>query len=166
MDRKKLVAKLFELSQGFYVKYFKQKKTAWGHTRSSLLAFPKGTLGHEMGVFLQTNGFEVIDKVERHDAYHVLLGFNTRAQDEVALQYLCLGNGKRSKYLFGVIGLGSLILPEYFAYYYRCYRLGRELNTFYHFDYKQLLDQPLEQLRATICTSLQQSQIKSLCYDH
>ncbi|MEP2936997.1 MAG: Coq4 family protein [Gilvibacter sp.] len=164
--RKKLVAKLFELSQGFYVRYFKQKKQAWGYTRASLLDFPKGTLGHEMGLFLESNGFEVIDKVERHDAYHVLLGFNTRAQDEVALQYLCFGNGKRSKYLFAVIALGSLILPEYIAYYYNCYKMGKQLNCFHSFDYKLLLNQPLDQLRAAICTSTQEHQIKQLCYDH
>jgi len=163
--RKKLVAKLFELSQGFYVKYFKQSKEAWGLNKDALLAYPKGTLGQEMGMFLNANGFEIIDKVERHDAYHVLLGFNTRAQDEVALQYLCCGNGKRSKYLYAVICIGTLILPEYAGYYTQCYKLGKQLNRFYHLDYKLLLNQPLEDLRATICTSDEQQKIKNLCFD-
>jgi ubiquinone biosynthesis protein Coq4 len=162
--RKKLVGKLFELSQGFYVKHFKQKKEAWGLTKAMLLNYPEGTLGNGIGQFLNANGFEVIDKVERHDAYHVLLGFNTRAQDEIALQYVCLGNGKRSKYLFGVILLGTLILPEYAGYYYRCYKLGKQLNCFYSFDYKLLLDQPLDQLRATICTQKQQQLINQYSY--
>ena len=162
--RKQLVGRLFELSQGFYVKHFKQKKEPWGLTKAALLTYPEGTLGNGIGLFLQANGFEVIDKVERHDAYHVLLGFNTRAQDEIALQYVCLGNGKRSKYLFGVILLGSFILPEYANYYYRCFKLGRQLNCFYSFDYKLLLDQSLDDLRATICTPQQQLLIHQFSY--
>lgn len=160
--RKQLVAKLFEWSQGFYVRYFKQHKTPWGLSKKDLLQYPNGSLGYAMGQFLDARGFQVIAKVERHDAYHVLLNFNTQAQDEVALQYLCFANGKRSKYLFGVILIGTLVLPEYLGYYLACYRLGKRLNTFYHFDYKLLLEQSLSDLQTAICTQNQQQRIFEL----
>ena len=155
MKRKEIVAKLFEITQGFYIKHFKKHKTPWPLTRKQLLTFPDGSLGKALGDFLNTNGFELIAKVERHDAYHVLLGFGTQSQDEVALQYLCFANGKRSKYLFGVICVGTLLLPEYLPYYRRCYQLGKKLNSFHDLDYLPLLKTDLSELRKAICTQQQ-----------
>lgn len=162
MNRKRLVAKLFELSQTFYVRNFKKHKTAWGLCRKELLDFPSESVGYHLGSFLQQNGYELIDKVERHDAYHVLTGFGTHAEDEVALQYLCFGNGKRSPYLFGVILVGTCILPEYLHYYYRSYKLGRASNPFHAFDYKKLLHVSLRELRMAVFSDSIQQQLANL----
>ena len=149
---------MFDKSQLVYTRLFK-KHEAWNIHRDELLKYPKDTLGFHLGQFLLKNNFELIAKVERHDAYHTLTGYSTAVEDEIALQYLCYGNGKRSPYLLGAIILGTLILPDYFNYYYRSYRSGKNANPFHHFDYKKLLRVNIDKLRKTIFSSAQRSEM-------
>ena len=135
--RKKLIEYLFDKSQKIYTKMFK-KHEPWGIYKAELLTYPKASLGKHLGLFLDKNNFELISKVERHDAYHTLTGYGTNVEDEIALQCLCFGNGKRSPYLYGAIILGIIILPEYYKYYYKSYRIGKSANSFHHYDYKKL----------------------------
>ena len=151
--RKKFIHWLFEHSQKIYTR-FKRKK-AWGITRQELLKYNKDSFGFQLGNFLQKNGFELLPKVERHDAYHLLTGYGTKVEDEIALQYLCFGNGKRSPYLLGVIIVGTLILPDYMKYYVKSYKIGKNCNQFYHFNYKNLLNYSLTELRETIFSKQQ-----------
>lgn len=146
--RKKLIHWLFNHSQRMYTKY--KKKKAWGLTNEDLLKYPNDTFGFHLGTFLQSNGFELLPKVERHDAYHLLTGYGTNVEDEIALQYLCFGNGKRSPYLIGVLIVGTFILPDYIKYYLKSYQLGKNCNQFYHFNYRNLLNYSLTELRETI----------------
>lgn len=146
--RKKFIQWLFKYSQIFYIK-FKNKKP-WNITVNELLQYPENSFGFELGTFLKINGFELLPKVERHDAYHLITGYGTNVEDEIALQYVCLGNGKKSPYLFGVLFLGTLIIPEFINYYLDSFRLGKKCNTFHHFDYKKLLNISLKDLRTII----------------
>ncbi|MEE9408910.1 MAG: Coq4 family protein [Polaribacter sp.] len=120
-----------------YIK-FKDKKP-WEITTNELLKYKKETFGYHLGNFLHTNNFELLPKVERHDCYHLLTGYGTKVEDEIALQYVCFGNGKRSLYLFGVLLVGTFILPEYYKYYIKSYQLGKNCNQFHHFKYERLL---------------------------
>lgn len=147
MNRKRIVTKLFEISQKVYVKHFKKNKIPWKTNRDILLTYPENSLGRILGTFLKVNDFQLLPKVERHDAYHVLVDYGTAPQDEIALQYLCLGNGKQSLYLIGVIILGTLLLPEYFRYYLHSYEVGKKAHPFHHYDYEKLLSQDLQKLR-------------------
>ncbi|WP_452223735.1 hypothetical protein [Lacinutrix chionoecetis] len=148
-QRKQLVAWLFQVTQKIYTKYFK-KNEPWNLTKSHLLNFPKQSFGYHIGMFLKQNHFEIIPKAERHDAYHTITGYHTKEQDEIALQYLCYGNGKRSPYLYGVIIIGTLILPEYVKYYYNSYSLGKTMNPFYNLDFKSLLHTPFSTITHNI----------------
>jgi len=151
--RRKLIIWLFEKSEKIYTAFKKKKK--WDVTRKELLTYPIETLGFQLGAFLTKNNFELIPKVERHDAYHVLTGYGTEVQDEIALQYLCFGNGKRSLYLFGVIAIGTILLPEYLSYYIKSYTLGKNCNPFHQFEYLHLLNYSLEELRCIIFSKTQ-----------
>ena len=146
--RKKLIHWLFNHSQKIYTRF--KKKKAWGITGKDLMKYPNDTFGFHLGNFLQKNDFELLPKVERHDAYHLLTGYGTKVEDEIALQYLCFGNGKRSPYLIGVIIIGTFILPDYIKYYLKSYQLGKNCNQFYHFNYKNLLNYSLSELREII----------------
>jgi len=148
--RKKLIAWLFEQTQIIYTKHFKKKKKPWGLTRSQLLEYPSNSIGYHLGLFLKENNFELLPKVERHDAYHVVAGYGTQVQDEIALQYLCFGNGKRSPYLLGVLFLGTTILPDYLPYYMASYKKGKQMNSFHQYDYKKLLSVSLDEFRMMI----------------
>jgi len=152
--RKQLIIWLFENSQNFYVTYFKKRHKAWHVKKKELLTYSKNTFGYHLGYFLKLNNFELIPKIERHDCYHVLTGYSTKVEDEIALQYLCYGNGKRSIYLFGVILLGTFLLPECYKYYIKSYRLGKSANAFHQFDYSKLLKTEIGLLRATIFINL------------
>lgn len=156
--RKKFIYWLFEHSQKMYIK-FKNKKP-WDIGSDELLSYSKDSFGYHLGILLKTNNFELLPKVERHDCYHLLTGYGTAVEDEIALQYVCFGNGKRSPYLLGVMFIGSLILPEYFKYYIKSYRLGKNCNQFHHFNYKNLLHFPFQEIQEAIFTKQQILQIQ------
>ena len=141
--RRKIIEWLFEVTQKQYTRF--KKKTPWNISNTALLGMPANTFGYRLGRFLEGNGFELIPKVERHDAYHVVTGFGIMAEDEVALQYLCFGNGKRTPYLFAVLCIGTIVLPEFWSYYRRSFHFGKRSNSFHHFDFKTVL--PLDYYR-------------------
>lgn len=147
--RKQFIIWLFEHSQRIYTNMFKNHEP-WKVTKSDLLKFPQPTFGWHLGNFLDKNNFELIPKVERHDCYHVLCGYSTKVEDEIALQCLCLGNGKRSPYMYGAILLGIAILPDYYNYYYKSFKIGKAANAFHYFDYQKLLTVSLSDFRDTI----------------
>lgn len=159
-QRKQLINWLFEKTMIIYCKF--KKKTPWGITTEELLLMPSSSFGYQLGAFLKERDFQLIPKVERHDAYHVLTGFKTNVEDEIALQYLCFGNGKRSPYLLGVLFLGTLILPEYLAYYFESFRIGKSANPFHHFDFKTILDTGFSDFQSIIFSEKQLLQLKQL----
>jgi ubiquinone biosynthesis protein Coq4 len=146
--RKQFIHWLFKATQKVYTRF--KKKQPWNITNEQLLDMPVNSYGYHLGCFLHTHNFQLIDKVERHDAYHVLTGFGTRAEDEIALQYVCFGNGKRTPYLIAVLLIGTLILPEYLSYYRKSYSFGKKANSFHQFDFKTLLPMDFKLFRGTI----------------
>jgi hypothetical protein len=159
--REQFIEWLFKHSQNGYTGLFKHH-ASWGISRTDLLRYPKDSFGRHRGLFLDKHDFELIAKVERHDAYHALTGFGTQVADEIALQWLCFGNGKRSPYLYGAIILGTVILPDYWAYYIASYKLGKNANPFHQLDYKKLLQLKLQDLRAAFFSKRQQIQLTQL----
>ncbi|NRD20727.1 hypothetical protein HNV08_11765 [Winogradskyella eckloniae] len=147
--RKQLIIWLFEHSQRFYTSMFKNHQP-WQVSKADLLNYPKASFGRHLGDFLDENNFELIPKVERHDCYHVLCGYSTKVEDEIALQCLCYGNGKRSPYLYGAIILGIAILPDYYKYYYNSFKTGKAANAFHHYDYQKLLHVSISDFRDVI----------------
>lgn len=145
--REKICVLLFEKSKIPYAKIFKRKKTPWQYDKSKLLQLKSGTLGHQMGRFLERNNFDLIPRLERHDAYHILTGYHTDVKDEIALQYLCFGNGKRSKYLFLVLICGTILNPEHWQYFKKSYQIGNRARKFYHWEFKDLLSHDLQNLQ-------------------
>ncbi|OEJ98995.1 hypothetical protein A8C32_07380 [Flavivirga aquatica] len=157
--RKQIIKWFFDKSQKIYG-IMLRKYIPWEIKKTELLTYPKDSFGKHLGIFLNNNNFELIPKGERHDAYHIITGYGTKVEDEIALQFLCFGNGKRSLYIFGPIILGSIILPEYFKYYYKSYRIGKNANIFHHYDYKKLLKISIEDFRQAIFSKAQIEIIK------
>lgn len=148
--REKIIIWLFEHTQKGYCKF--KKKTPWNLTKEALLRYPSNTFGYHLGNLLDAHNFELIPKVERHDAYHLITGFSTSVKDEIALQYCCFGNGKRTPYLVAVLLLGTLLLPEHFLYYIKSYHYGKRANPFHQYDFKKLLHIDFETFRSMIFT--------------
>ena len=159
--RKQFISWLFAKSGKVYGYFFVNRKP-WGIKRTELLNYPEESFGKHLGNFLNDNNFELIPKGERHDAYHTLTGYKTKVQDEIALQFLCIGNGKRSLYSIGSVFVGSIVLPEYYKYYFKSFCIGKKANAFYHYNYKKLLQISIHDLRAAIFSKEQVRSINLL----
>lgn len=89
----------------------------------------------------------MIPKMENHDVHHLITGCGTNFEDEIAMQYLLLGNGKLNAHLLAAIFLGTLFLPEYLKMYLRAYQKGKRMKAFFHWDFESLLWQNFEHLK-------------------
>ncbi|WP_400262458.1 Coq4 family protein [Sphingobacterium sp. SG20118] len=145
---------LYNSSQKIYTQLFKQHKLAWNIRKEDFLSFPKESLGYHLGLFYHEKGFDVIPKLENHDVFHVITDSGTEIQDEVAMQYLLLGNGKISLYQFAMIGIGTCIYPEYFKMYLMAFSKGNTMQKFYDLDFENLLKIPLHEIKSSLAFDL------------
>ncbi|MGB4776336.1 MAG: hypothetical protein WBP45_14265 [Daejeonella sp.] len=138
--------KLYEFSKVPYQKFFK-KNQPWNISKQELLLFPEGTLGFHLGCFLSAHDFELEDKLEDHDVFHVLTNTGVTVHEEIGMQCYFLGNGKRSIYLFTVLSLGVLFYPSKISYFIKQYKRGKKADPFHGLDYLTKLLIPLKTLR-------------------
>jgi hypothetical protein len=110
--REKLITQLFDWSVKPY-QFLQRRRASWHLTRTHLLAMPVGTLGNDVGQFLMQHDFNVMDKCESHDVFHVLLQYPTDVPNEIGMQYFLLGNGRHSWYTWLTVLMGVAILPEH-----------------------------------------------------
>ena len=113
--RLKFLLFMYQVSQKHYRLLFKRNKRSWIFTEEQLLLFKEDSLGRTLGEFYRKHGFRMIPQLENHDVYHLISEYGTNMIDEISMQYLLFGNGKRSAYLLGVLFLGTLVFPEYAA---------------------------------------------------
>ncbi|WP_297985361.1 Coq4 family protein [uncultured Chryseobacterium sp.] len=130
---------MYEKSQHHYRKFFKRNKRKWHFTEEQLLLFQEDSLGRKLGEFYKKHGFRMIPQMENHDVYHLITGCSTKIEDEIAMQYLLFGNGKRSAYLLGVLFLGTMVFPEKLGIYLKAFRKGRKMSSFHNWDFESLL---------------------------
>ena len=142
-----ILEKLYEWSLAPYQSL--KSKTAWDVGIDDLLQFPKNTLGYDIGHFLSINSFDLQQKLESHDVFHVLTGTGITVPEEISMQFYLFGNGKRSPYLFTVILIGGLLYLDYSKLFYRTYKRGKSALRFYQLDFYKLLHQPLEKIKST-----------------
>lgn len=137
--RLKFLLFMYEKSQHHYRKFFKRNKRKWHFTEEQLLLFQEDSLGRKLGEFYKKHGFRMIPQMENHDVYHLITGCSTKIEDEIAMQYLLFGNGKRSAYLLGVLFLGTMVFPEKLGIYLKAFRKGRKMSSFHNWDFESLL---------------------------
>lgn len=145
-----LMIRLYNWSSRIYSSLFKVNKKAWGLRKEDLVSYAPNSLGKALGDFYSIHGFDVMPKLENHDVFHVLTGTGIEIQDEIAMQYLLLGNGKFSLYLFAMVGLGTLMYPEFIPYYIRSYQRGSSMQRFYHLEFRDFLNQSLAELQVAL----------------
>lgn len=150
--RTKFIVWMYHQTQQVYRQFFKKHKREWQFSEEQLLAFEKDSLGRRLGEFYQHYGFRMIPKMENHDVYHLLTGYGTQVKDEIAMQYLLFGNGKRSAYLLGVLALGTLVFPEHILDFRKAYFKGKKMRKFHNLDFESLLWQNFTHLQNFIKT--------------
>lgn len=126
------------------------RRPIWGLLREDMLQYPAGTLGHELGLFLTRESLQPIDRVERHDAFHILLGFSTSLEDEAAMQFFLVGNGKISPFTLATAAFTVLTMPDKWGRFRQEFRRGRQALSIAKWDFQQLLDEPFADVRAVI----------------
>ena len=144
--RERIIEILFNLSSYPYRKYVKTSEK-WNVTKSALLHYPQGSIGHELGLFLESDGFDLLEKSEKHDVFHVITNYSTSIVDEIAMQYFLLGNGKRSPYLFFVIAIGTFYYPDKLNYFKTAYQKGKVPKPFFNFDFYNHLGMNLNEFK-------------------
>ncbi|MFP8896186.1 MULTISPECIES: Coq4 family protein [Chryseobacterium] len=138
---------VYDKTQKLYRKYFKKKKRQWQFNEKQLLEFQEDSLGRKLGEFYRKHGFSMIPKMENHDVHHLITGCGTSFEDEIAMQYLLLGNGKLNAHLLAAIVLGTIILPEYAKIYIKAYKKGQNMRAFHYWDFEELLWQNYEHVK-------------------
>lgn len=126
------------------------RRPVWGLTREDMLKYPAGTLGHELGLFLTHESLQPVDRVERHDAFHILLDFSTSLQDEAAMQFFLVGNGKISPFTLATAAFTVLVMPDKWSIFIQEFRRGRKALSIANWDFLQLLNEPFAEVKAAI----------------
>lgn len=100
-------------------------RIAWNLTSDDLVKFEKDSLGNTLGLFYKKEKFEPISKAERHDVFHVLLGYSTNVMDEAAMQFFLWGNGKPSFFTVGTCLLTGILFPNKLKFFAEAYQKGK-----------------------------------------
>ena len=126
-----------------------KRKEAWNLTLQELLRMPEESLGFHLGCFLCRHHFEIQPTLEEHDIYHVLTQTGGTVCDEITMQFYLLGNGKRSPFVFLVIGTGIVFYPFQWGHFYQTFRKGKQAHRFYDLYFLPLLPYPIADFRKT-----------------
>lgn len=127
-------------------------RKAWNISVRDFLNYPEGSLGWSLGQFYVCQGFEPIAKAERHDVFHVLLGYSTSLTDEGAMQFFLLGNGKPSFLTIGTCLLFICLFPLQLPAMLKAFRRGQGATNIRHWDFRALLAEPTHSLQHQIFT--------------
>jgi ubiquinone biosynthesis protein Coq4 len=126
------------------------KRPSWNLSANELKQYPENTLGNKLGNFLIQEKLEPVPKVERHDAYHILLDFDTTLKDEAAMQFFLIGNGKISPFTLGTAFFTSFFMPERLKFFYQEFKRGSKAKSIAKWNFKALLNENFEDLKAYI----------------
>ncbi len=116
------------------------------YTAAELAAFPAGTLGNDLSLFLGGKQLSLLPYYAKHDIKHILLGYDTTGEGEVCLQYFMLGNRHLSFPVLATVMYGVVTMPEYWSRFARAYRRGRQCTALANWDWLSLLPEPTRQL--------------------
>ncbi len=123
------------------------RRPGWAISLQQLQRRPAGSLGRGMADFYEREQIQMMDGYERHDVFHVLLGYGTAIQEEGQLVFCLLGNGKRSVPTIASSLMAALFFPEYWGAFAEAYQRGQCARPFWHWQFEYLLSEPVSLLR-------------------
>lgn len=144
--REHIAWKVVDLLQPLYLR-IRYKKKPWTVHQDNLAQYPEGSLGKDIYTFLDHTKLRLIPKVESHDVFHVLLGFETSIKEESCLQFTLFGNGKRSMPMLACTAVSLLLWPEHWGDFYRSYKMGQNAVRFHDLEFEKLLKMPTFRVR-------------------
>jgi ubiquinone biosynthesis protein Coq4 len=147
--REAVAWKIVEAMKPLYF-FLRKNKKAWTITVDDLRTMENGTLGKDLFLFLQRNNLQLIPKAEFHDVYHVLFDLTTNIRDEACVQFIPLGNGRRSLPYVSSTLIAAVFYPEYWDDFFRAYMKGRRARTFHTWNFEQMLHMKTTDIRKMI----------------
>lgn len=139
-----------ECAKPLYAKVFGHGRKPWSITKEDLKKYPKNSLGNALSIFLEDHQFSLIPLYERHDVFHVLLGYPPRVIEESGMQFFLLGNGKYTPSVFITVIFSILIIPDQLGYFIKEYRRGKKCLPIGNWDFQYLLNEPIQVLQNQI----------------
>jgi len=128
----------------------RRSKAPWKVTQEELKDYPSGSLGRDIYEFLEKNKLTLIPRAEFHDVYHVLFDFTTSMEDETAIQFLGVGNGRYSLPWLASCALALLFYPERWEKFYRVYQKGRSSHVFHKRNWELYLLEQTADIRHSL----------------
>lgn len=147
--RRNLLKWLVENTSSLYLKT-KTDKQNWDYNANSLYNFPLGSLGKELANFLNKNQVDLIPKAESHDVFHVITGFGIESEEEVAMQFWLLGNGRLKPYTIGACIVGIILLPDFWMYYFKSFKQGMNSPSIVNWNFEEMLYADVNQIKCYI----------------
>ena len=139
MLRERFITWLFDLTHMPYASVFKRNREPWSISNDELVAMPEDRFGHALGVYMKSRNLTFMPRLESHDVLHLLTGMGIDVRHEIGLQWLLVGNGKRSAYSSMVVFIGGVLFPEQVPWFHAQYRRGQQLPRFYSLPFRELL---------------------------
>ena len=127
-----------------------RRPAVFNYSKEELLIFPDGSLGKDLGLFLEERKLPLLKHYTRHDLKHVLLSYDTTDEGEVCLQSFMLGNGRISFPVLATVCYGFLTMPEYWRSMRNAFSMGKGSVSFHHWKWNELLHEPTSDLRSKI----------------
>ena len=124
------------------------------YSADELKAFPSGTLGNDLVIFLKQRNLPLLKHYARHDLKHVLLGYDTTEQGEACLQSFMFGNGRISFPVLATVTYSFITMPEYWNKMKIAYLQGKKSDPIHRWKWNELLNEPTEELRRKIVLSM------------
>lgn len=128
----------------------RRNRRAWSVTIADMQAMPPGSLGNELAAFLMRHNLEIMPRAEWHDVYHVVFGYETNIRDEACIQFVPLGNGRRSLPYIACTLVSAAFYPEFWGDFYHAFQKGRKAVRFHDWDFEPMLGLPLLEIRERI----------------
>ena len=127
-------------------------RIAWNLTSDDFLKYDNDSLGNSLAQFYKKEKFEPIAKAERHDVFHVLLGYSTHVIDEAAMQFFLWGNGKPSFFTVGTCLITTILFPNQLDVFVESFKKGKQAIAIRDWNFKLLLNENMNDLQNKIFT--------------
>ena len=128
----------------------RRDRKQWNITYDDLALMPEGTLGNDLAKFLYTNQLDIMPRAEFHDVYHVLFDYGTDIKDEACIQFVPVGNGRRSLPYLACITVTMVFYPEHLEDFYKAYLKGKNAVKFHNWDFEPMLQMKTSEVRKMI----------------
>lgn len=126
------------------------KKECWNVSTNELLSYPEKSVGKTLGMFLNEQGMEPLEKAEYHDVQHILFNYSMSFVDEVALQFFLRGNGIKTIATVLTSTSAWFILPFHWGYLKKSYSKGQQYKNVSIINRKTILNENLEELKMSL----------------